>query len=234
MTFLKKRNYRIIITAVLCAVFVTTLLLSMGAVCAASKKDDKKEKKSQKERAQELVSKAADLMAQGENNKAAPLLAKARKIYPKNPDAWILLADIYVSKSKYNYALGTYQKALKHSPDSVKLLFNYAHTLGKIGKHKRAVKYFDRIIKKNPDFAPAYKYKGYSFIKMYKFKHAATALENALAIKPDDYRAMLMLGITLKQTGNPQKGRELIQKALQGKPELKNELPALLKQDLGV
>jgi len=198
------------------------------------KKDEKPGKKTPGEHSKSLVEKAHKLLEEGDLNKAAVLVNKAIKIYPGNEDAWVAKGFIYLSKEKYNFAMGTYKKALARLPKSAKIWFHYGVASGKSGQFGYAIKCFEKAIKYKSDYADAWKYKGYALTKLYRFPQAIPCFKKALEINPQDLRAKLFLGISYYQTGEEDKGKGLIWECLKTQPNIKQEMPKSLQKAMGI
>lgn len=181
-----------------------------------------------------LVEKGNSLLKSGEPGKAALMFGKAAKIDPKNADAWVGKAKVLLSKDKLVFALGTYKKALQHLPGSPVIWFNYGVTQGKAGRYGEALKSFDQAIKYDSNYADAWKYKGYTFVKLYRIEEAIPALEQARSLNPDDVGTKFFLGISYFHMGKKSEGKALIDEALKAKPQLKSKIPKKMKESLGI
>ena len=162
------------------------------------------------------------------------MFTKATMLNPKNADAWIGKARVFLLKDKLIFALGTYKKALQHLPGSPVIWFNYGVAQGKAGRYGDALESFDRAIKYNSNYADAWKYKGYSLVKLYRIEEAIPALEQARSLNPDDVGTKLFLGVAYYYMGKKNEGKTLINEALKAKPQLKGKIPQKIKEKLEI
>ncbi|MFA5392955.1 MAG: tetratricopeptide repeat protein [Candidatus Ratteibacteria bacterium] len=75
--------------------------------------------------------------------------------FPKEREAYLLLADLYASAGLSNAALNTYQKILTFLPDNPLILYNYAILLVQQKDYKSAQSYLVKAIGLAPNFIPA-------------------------------------------------------------------------------
>ncbi|MCD4785925.1 MAG: tetratricopeptide repeat protein [Candidatus Eremiobacteraeota bacterium] len=218
----------------------TLLFIAINITAGYCQKTEQTEVKSapkkvdSKTRSKNLVEKGNALLRNGELGKAALMFGKAAKIDPKNAEAWIGKAKILLAKDKLVFALGTYRKALQHLPGSPVIWFNYGVAQGKAGRYGDALSSFDRAIKYDGNYADAWKYKGYTFVKLYRVEEAIPALEQARSLDPNDVGTKFFLGISYFYMGKKGEGKALIDEALKAKPQLKSKIPKKMKESLGI
>lgn len=218
---------------ILTAFCLTILLFGTGF---AQDKDAKKAPapKDPKAQAESLVERALKLLEKGEEDKAFPLLDKAIQTYAANEEAWIIKSKVYIMKDKTDLAVASLKKAVTQNPKSANLWFHYGVAMGKSGQYGYSLTCFDNAMKFNQNLADAWKFKGYSLAKLYRFKEAVPVLEQALTMKPDDNHTKLILGISLYHVGQTEKGKSMIQESLKGDPNLKKDIPKSMTESMGI
>jgi anaphase-promoting complex subunit 8 len=81
----------------------------------------------------------------------------------------------------------------RYTPETCVVVGNY---FSMMGKHEKAVQYFQRALVLNPEYLSAYTLMGHEFIETKNTSAALQAYRRALAIDDSDYRAWYGLGQT--------------------------------------
>ena len=87
------------------------------------------------------------------------------------------------------------------------------------GQHDRAVMYFQRALKLNPNFLAAWTLMGHEFVELKNPPAAIEAYRKAVAINPSDYRAWYGLGQTYELVNMPYYALHYYSKAVLLRPE---------------
>jgi len=136
--------------------------------------------------------------------------------------ASILAEDGIMSrdKAKVLEASNIFKKAISKSDDS-HYSYNYANTLTELGEYALAETYYKKALKKNPNYAEAWKNLGEVYFRTHRHDKEKACYENALKINPDLPEALMTLGI-YEIRANQDAGQALLkmQKALQIQPDL--------------
>ena len=77
---------------------------------------------------------------------------KMTKMFPHSNVAWSLLTDAYLETKDYKNALSSIKKLYKINPNDQKILITYATVLDKVGKKKKALKYYEKFFKDSSKF----------------------------------------------------------------------------------
>jgi tetratricopeptide (TPR) repeat protein len=86
-----------------------------------------------------------------EYEKAVVQLEKAIKLVPDFTAAYNSLGQAYEGLRKYGEARLAYEKALEYNPVYTRALLNLGKLLYRSGEKQKATKYFDRVVKLEPD-----------------------------------------------------------------------------------
>lgn len=136
--------------------------------------------------------------------------------------ASILAEDGIVSRDKAKVLeAGTiFKKAIANSDDS-HYCYNYANTLTDLGEYALAETYYKKALKKNPNYAEAWKNLGEVYFRTHRHYKERVCYENALKINPELPEALMTLGI-YEIRGNQDAGKALLKmrKALKIQPDL--------------
>lgn len=152
--------------------------------------------------------------------KALRYSKKAVSIYPNHVDIVTLMADAYAANNISDTAIFYYQNALYLMPDRADLIFD------RVEKIMNKMNDIDFIINNYYEFwklAPDnfnFNFQFGSLLGEYKndFVNADYYLQRAVKIRPDDFRANMILGINNKLLGKYDKSYFYLEKALKMEP----------------
>jgi tetratricopeptide (TPR) repeat protein len=136
--------------------------------------------------------------------------------------ASILAEDGIVSrdKAKVLEASTIFKKAITNSDDS-HYCYNYANTLTELGEYALAETYYKKALKKNPNYAEAWKNLGEIYFRTHRHDKERICYENALKINPELPEALMTLGIyEIRGNQDAQQALLKMQKALEIQPDL--------------
>lgn len=184
-----------------------------------------------------LLQEAWDAYRQKLHQEAEVLVHKAIKVFPAEPEAHQLLADIFWRTNQSQRAIEAAKKAEELGVQDTRLWNTYGLAYDGLKRHKEAIAYYDRCIKQEPNITTWYHNKCFALIALGFEKEgdrvALTGMDVAKnelkRTKADDdkYRMMrtyIELGY-MKTDGSVGKHNGLLAQ------ELYNELPAE-EQDL--
>lgn len=125
--------------------------------------------------------------------KPEDVTGKFSKRSPDNADAWTVyrIGESYQELGNNNAAHFYYRKADELAPFIPEFKNKYAVALVSLGRTDEAKKYFEMLIKENPNFAPAYSNLGYALLLGGNAAMAEQLYDKALALDPD-YELALM------------------------------------------
>lgn len=143
-------------------------------------------------------------MQAGDMDLARRKLALARREVPNDPIVHNALAFYYTQIGKYARAEREFHNALALAPNNPDTLNNYGTFLCRQGKYRASLKYFTRAATNlnyaTPDSALANA--GTCALKIPDKKIARRYFEQALAINPNQPRALWQLGLMAFEKGN--------------------------------
>lgn len=138
-------------------------------------------------------------------------------------------------------AIGCYRMALSiasvTAPDTAAIHSNLAAALSDTGSHFEALEHARQAVALSPEFAAAYAHVGSIEMRLCHYTEALTALDQALALLPDNVDILLLKANALRFLERPAEGLAVCRKAVALAPEqgmLWNELGltlAALNQD---
>ncbi len=136
-----------------------------------------------------------DLQLQsGDKNAALATYRKAVKNQPSYAPGHIGMGEYYAyQKSDIKTARYHLQNALKLAPDDLRALYNLGYLDMMEGKQRRAKSFFERAVRVNPNFAPAYGNLAFIYNSLGETDVAIEYLRKVLAITPDDPQAKSLL-----------------------------------------
>ena len=102
---------------------------------------------------------------------------------------------------------------------SIRGLYTAGAKLVNLGKYKEAIKYFDKVLKKNSNQKLALFQKGVSLVKINKSKSAIQCYDKILKNNPENKDAIFLKGVALFEHNEYKKAIECFDLLLQKEPE---------------
>jgi len=148
-------------------------------------------------------------------------LEKALEIDPQLAEALNNLANYYRDIKDFQKARELYEKAYIIKPDMMEIATNLAIVYSDMGELKKALELLKKILTENPYNHTARKILSTTLFKLGRFEEAEFNLRFILTKSPNDYEAYALLGgiLTMTDPPYPKEAEELLQKALQLKPD---------------
>jgi Flp pilus assembly protein TadD len=138
---------------------------------------------------------------------------------PKSPDTLVALAEIYSTQNKHADAVAALEKARALNPDSLPLLRHLVVEATKAGDSKAAIEAASALSDKSPD-NPDDLYLAAAAMLQQNVQGAASVLEKYVALRPDNARAWMGLGIAYVQQEHWDQARKPLERAIQLDPTL--------------
>ena len=129
---------------------------------------------------------------------AKPLLSKAHKLSPKNPNVNLHIGNLCLSTGDPLEALNYFEKVIQVQPNFGLAHFNKGITLYNQKKYHDAIRCFERVIEIEPKNINAYNVLGFIFQEIGEFKKSLTYLKKSLNIAPNNLRVVNTLLNLLK------------------------------------
>ncbi|MDP3430164.1 MAG: tetratricopeptide repeat protein, partial [Desulfomicrobium sp.] len=118
---------------------------------------------------------------------AKALCASAMKIFPKQPEFTIIMAEMNEYDGEYQQALDLLLKATATWPDNTTILYRLGMVYDRMEHRDQAMLVMDKIISKDSEHADALNYLGYSLAEQGRdLERAKLLIESALKVKPDN------------------------------------------------
>ncbi|MEW5803351.1 MAG: M48 family metalloprotease [bacterium] len=111
------------------------------------------------------------------------------------------------------------QKAYRSDPNNPDLLYGLALVLGKVGRLKESLDYFQKCLNLNPHDGDALRDMGISLFRQGKYQEAEKQLEQVTGMTPDDFLAFHYLGRTLKETNQLDKAIASLNRSRELQPD---------------
>lgn len=162
---------------------------------------------------------------------------KAEALNPKTTSTSLLLGKILRTIGKFDEAKKTFSDALEKSPDDFDLNYEYGKLLSDTNKCIEAIPYLEKSLEKYPPEGDRYieyadaligrgseALNGDNDIDFANLKNGKSAIQRALALKSDDFRALLISAEFEKIEGNTQKSFEIYQNLAENAVNANSEL----------
>jgi tetratricopeptide (TPR) repeat protein len=121
-------------------------------------------------------------------------LQKVVQLEPDSANDWPLLGDGLVKLQRMDEARLALDRAEKLAPNNVVTLQGLATYHGMRGDHPKAIGYMDRALEIDGADAASWSNKGYSLLKLQRYKESVDALQTAVSLQPDFANAWINLG----------------------------------------
>ena len=95
-----------------------------------------------------------------------------------------------------------------------KELYNKGLSYFLAGEYEKAIPYFEKVIKKNPLYAEAYRNLGVAYGNRRRYQEAVEAFKEAIHLKPDDAKPTIIWGMTYNKLGRYQEAVDAFKEAI--------------------
>ncbi len=184
-----------------------------------------------KERIEELllIQKAEEYEREERIEEAAAIYEKIIALRPDVANSYVNLALMKARMMKLDETIQILEQGIERIPDSEILLSRLGHTFMAVGRLKKAVEAFDRVLKNNPRHFDALLGSAWMFDLMGQKEDALAYYQRALAIEPENKFARKNFALSLAISGNLNRAIEIFE-------SLKKDFPDdyEIYQDLGI
>lgn len=126
------------------------------------------------------------LQEDGKTEEALELIHEGQKMFPENPDFWLLEGHFLISADQKKEALTAVGNAQKNLPDNEDLMFLHASILDLLGQKVQALDEMESLLKKSADNYQALNYIGYTLADQNRnIDRALLLLRKAARLAPD-------------------------------------------------
>jgi adenylate cyclase len=162
--------------------------------------------------------------------KAFELIQKAISLNPKDPNNYIRLEFLYLTKRDYDKAIAEGEKAMALDPGGADAHAMLGNILNYADRPKEAIPLFEKAIRLNPNGPPWYFFSfGTSYRMIGQYQEAITQYKKALRIAPNNILAHLHLAVTYSLLGRDEEARAEAEEILRINPKFSLEsLPKML------
>ncbi|MFP8488623.1 tetratricopeptide repeat protein [Gracilimonas sp. Q87] len=137
----------------------------------------------------------------GEQANAEHYATSCLKKDGSHTDAWILLAEIYKERGKFNEALQFYGKANHHAPSNSEIPLKIGEIYFQQGFLDKSVEMFNIAIRLNSKCIEAYRKKAEALMELVKYEEAKETLYKALDISPTNIALHNLIGSVYVKIG---------------------------------
>ncbi len=127
------------------------------------------------------------LYQKNDKAKAKELCLSAMTLFPKQPEFRIIMAEIHDYEKEYQQALDVLLKATGIWPDNTTILYRLGLIYDRMEHRDQAIIMMEKVISKDPEYADALNYLGYTLAEQgNNLERAEVLIESALKVKPDN------------------------------------------------
>jgi tetratricopeptide (TPR) repeat protein len=118
---------------------------------------------------------------------AKELCLSAMTLFPKQPEFRIIMAEIHEFEKEYQQALDVLLRATGVWPDNTTILYRLGLIYDRMDHRDQAMIMMEKVISKDPEYADALNYLGYTLVEQGRnLERAEVLIESALKVKPDN------------------------------------------------
>lgn len=142
---------------------------------------------------------------------AKELCLSAMTLFPKQPEFRIIMAEIHEFEKEYQQALDVLLKATGVWPDNTTILYRLGLIYDRMDHRDQAMIMMEKVISKDPEYADALNYLGYTLVELGRnLERAEVLIESALKVKPDNgYFVDSLAWVYFKQGKNKRAWQEI-------------------------
>jgi tetratricopeptide (TPR) repeat protein len=167
---------------------------------------------------QELLTRAEDLVEEGELEEATQMLDELLETNPDSIEALNLRASVFRELGDYDRALADALEAAKLSPTSAYLWFNAGLIENDRGDQEMAVGFFTRALELDPEYGAAFYCRGATRFFMGAYFHAYRDYRAAYNLGEDESDLHFHWGLCCERMGRPSEALAHYEKAWACKP----------------
>lgn len=127
------------------------------------------------------------LYQKNDKAEAKELCLSAMTLFPKQPEFRIIMAEIHEYEKEYQQALDVLLQATAIWPDNTTILYRLGLIYDRMDHRDQAMIMMEKVISKDPEYADALNYLGYTLAETGgNLERAEVLIESALKVKPDN------------------------------------------------
>lgn len=167
---------------------------------------------------QQLLQQASAAFSQGNTLQAKQCCSEILAQLPKEANALHLMALVCKKENQPEQAESFFQRAIEATPNNAEAINNYGNLLHQLGREEEALQTYKKAAAARTGYAEPYFNMALIHQATKTHADAVTALEKALAIKPDDPRFTNALGVSFKELDRLDDAVEAYGRALKVSP----------------
>jgi hypothetical protein len=138
---------------------------------------------------------------------------EAATINPRDAEAHYQLGLIHQHRRQYPEALARFQKAVEIDPSEIDAHYQLGRIAREEARHADAIRHFEAVVARDMRYAryEIWREVGGTYVDAGDFANARPMLERYVDNRPYDPEGLYLLGLTLKQLGEAEKAREMLQ-----------------------
>lgn len=142
---------------------------------------------------------------------AKELCLSAMTLFPKQPEFRIIMAEIHEFEKEYQQALDVLLKATGVWPENTTILYRLGLIYDRMDHRDQAMIMMEKVISKDPEYADALNYLGYTLVEQgSNLERAEVLIKSALKVKPDNgYFVDSLAWVYFKQGKNKRAWQEI-------------------------
>jgi tetratricopeptide (TPR) repeat protein len=153
--------------------------------------------------------------AQGNDDVAHELLAKAVELDSRNTDAHTLQATLYYNSGDYRQAASAYSRCIRLAPKNLEHYIYRGVCRSQIGEQDGAIEDWSHVLEKDPDNIPSLINRGQTLLDRKKHKESQTDLRRAVRLEPTSAAAHALLGVVEYELGEKELGIKRVRQSVQ-------------------
>jgi tetratricopeptide (TPR) repeat protein len=138
---------------------------------------------------------------------------KALKDEPGDFDLYIWRAEAFAGQKTWSSAIRDVSTYMKYFDEDIQARYRCGEYHYQAGDYINALKYFNQIMKEEPDNSLFFKARGKTYLKTATYRYAISDLAMSLDLNPGDAETWMYLGIAKIKSGDQQNGCSDLERA---------------------
>ena len=172
------------------------------------------------------------LLAKGETKKAVDILERVDQAYPGAAVIKYQLARAYLQNNNTNQAKVALDQAISTNPNYDDAILLLAQINVHTGHSEMVIEPMTELLKRNPYLRPAALVLAAAYGSLDRFDDAAVIVGEQVRLAPQDPKAQMALGFTLRQAKRNDEARQAFEKAAELAPDDLEPINELMGMDL--
>jgi len=153
--------------------------------------------------------------AQGDDDVAHALIAKAVQLDSRNTDAHKLQATIYFNSGDYRQAASAFSRCIRLEPNNLEHYLYRGVCRSQSGEQEGAIEDWSHVLEKDADNVPSLINRGQVLLDRKKHEEAQADLRRAVRLEPTSAAAHALLGAVEYELGEKELGLKRVRQSVQ-------------------